>query len=64
MPDVYEEARNMVDLSIRFPLVKTLDVRVDAKNLLDAEYRVTQSNLLREGYRAGRVFAIGLGWRP
>ena len=64
LPDVYEEARNMVDVSIRFPIVKTLDVRLDAKNLLDAEYRVTQSNLLREGYRAGRVFAIGLGWRP
>ena len=44
--------------------MKTLDVRVDAKNLLDAEYRVTQSDLLREGYRAGRVFSFGLAWRP
>lgn len=64
MPNVYEEARNIVDVSLRFPVVKGVEARVDAKNLLDAEYRITQGDLLREGYRAGRVVSVGLAWRP
>ena len=64
MPDVYEEARNIVDASVRFPLVKSLDARIDAKNLLNAEYRFTQANLVRESYSAGRVLSVGLNWRP
>jgi outer membrane receptor protein involved in Fe transport len=64
MPDVYEEARHVVDLSVRFPLLKAVEARLDAKNLLDAEYRFTQGGLLREGWRAGRVVSVGLAWRP
>ena len=64
MPDVYEEARHIVDASVRFPLVKSLDARIDAKNLLNAEYRFTQANLVRESYSAGRVLSVGLNWRP
>ena len=64
LPDVYEEPRNVVDLSIRFPVLKSLDARLDAKNLMDAEYRFTQGTLVRESYRAGRVLSVGLSWRP
>jgi len=34
------------------------------RNLLDAEYRVMQGPLLREGYRTGRVIQAGLSWQP
>ena len=64
LPDVYEEPRNVVDLSIRLPVLKSLDARLDAKNLMDAEYRFTQGTLVRESYRAGRVVSVGLNWRP
>ncbi len=64
LPDVYEEPRNMVDLSVRFPVMKSLDARFDARNLMDAEYRFTQGTIVREAYRAGRVVSVGLSWRP
>ena len=64
MPDVYEEARHVIDVSLRLPVTNAIDARLDAKNLLDAEYRFTQASLVREGYRAGRVFSIGLAWKP
>ncbi len=64
LPDVYEEPRNMVDFSLRLPLVKQVEARLDAKNLLNAQYRITQGNLVRESYLAGRVIALGLSWRP
>jgi outer membrane receptor protein involved in Fe transport len=70
LPDAYEEARNVVDVSLRVPVAQTLEAKVDAKNLLNAEYRTTQGRLadgdpnysLR--YTSGRVFQLGVTWRP
>jgi outer membrane receptor for ferrienterochelin and colicin len=64
LPDVKERARNVVDLSLRLPLLSGVSARVDARNLLDAPYRTFQGTALRESYRAGRVFQLGLTWRP
>ncbi len=63
LPDVVEEPRNVLDASIAFPLFGGLAARADAKNLLDAPYRITQGGIVREGYRAGRVFSIGFSWK-
>ena len=64
LPDVYEERRDVLDLSFRTTLPGGLGVKIDAKNLLDAPYELTQGDVLRESYRSGRSFAIGLTWQP
>ncbi|HLM66537.1 MAG TPA: TonB-dependent receptor, partial [Longimicrobium sp.] len=62
LPDVYERARSSLDLSLRLPLMRGTGVRVDARNLLDAPFQVTQGSVVRESYRAGRTFTVGLNW--
>jgi outer membrane receptor protein involved in Fe transport len=64
LPDVYEEARNVLDFSLRFPLRGGLAAKLDAKNLLDEPYEVTQGGVVREHYRAGRSLSVGVSWRP
>ena len=64
LPDVIERARTVVDFSLRFPVVSALSGRFDAKNLLDDPYETVQGSVIRESYRAGRVFQLGLVWRP
>ena len=63
LPSVYEESRNVVDLSLRFPVLGGVTGRFDARNLLDEPYEVTQGTVTRESYRAGRVFQLGLQWQ-
>jgi TonB-dependent receptor len=62
LPSVYEEERHVVDVSLRFPVARGLSGKIDAKNLLDAPYEVTQGTVQREFYRAGRSFTLGLSW--
>ena len=62
LPDVIEASRNVLDFSLRVPLFQTLSARFDARNLLDADYLVTQGGVTRQSYRAGRVFAVGFNW--
>jgi outer membrane receptor for ferrienterochelin and colicin len=64
LPDIIDQARNVLDLSLRFPLRSGVSARVDARNLLDARYRVTQGTLTREAWNVGRTFSVGLNWRP
>lgn len=64
LPDVIEQARSVLDVSLRFPIAGALDGRVDARNLLDTPYLTTQGDVTRERYRAGRVFAVGFSWKP
>ena len=64
LPDVIESARTAVDFSLRFPLIAALSGRFDAKNLLDDPYETVQGTVVRESYRTGRVFQLGLVWRP
>jgi len=63
LPNIVEKSRNVVDLSLRFPVAGSLSGRVDARNLLDARYRFMQGNLEREGYNSGRTFSVGFSWR-
>jgi outer membrane receptor for ferrienterochelin and colicin len=64
LPDVEDRARNVIDLSLRFPLLGQIGARVDARNLLDAPYRQMQGPIAIESYRVGRVFSAGLSWQP
>jgi TonB-dependent receptor len=63
LPDVYEESRDVLDFSLRFPILSNVGIRFDAKNLLDAPYLMTQGDVIRERYTVGRVFALGFTWR-
>jgi outer membrane receptor protein involved in Fe transport len=62
-PDLYEQPRNLVDLSLRYPVLRTLSLRVDARNLLDAKYRFDQGGFTRQEWRSGRQFSFGLQLR-
>jgi hypothetical protein len=64
LPDVKERPRNVLDLSLRFPVLARVGARFDARNLLDAPYRTFQGTALRESYHAGRILQFGLTWRP
>jgi hypothetical protein len=63
LPNIVEKSRNVVDLSLRFPVLGALTGRVDARNLLDARYRFMQGNLEREGFNAGRSLSVGFAWK-
>ena len=60
LPDVYEQARQVVDLALRFPLNRRLAGRIDLKNVLDSPYHATQGVATREYYTSGRVLSFGL----
>jgi outer membrane receptor protein involved in Fe transport len=64
LPDNYEEARHMVDLSLRAPLFSGLRARLDLRNLLDEPFQVTQGTVVRDYYRSGRSMSVGLTWQP
>ncbi len=64
LPDTYEEARHILDLSVQFPVMRTISVKLDGKNLLDSRYEITQGTVLREAYRIGRTFNLALQWTP
>ncbi len=63
LPNIVEKSRNVIDLSLRFPVLGALSGRIDARNLLDARYRFMQGNLEREGFNAGRTFSMGFSWK-
>ena len=64
LPDVKELARNVVDFSLKFPVAGRFSGRVDAKNLLDAQYRIRQGPVTRETYFSGRTFSMGFTYQP
>lgn len=59
MPDVKELARDMLDFSLRFPAGPGVTARVDARNLLNARYQLTQGSVTREAYLLRRTLQIG-----
>jgi TonB-dependent receptor len=63
LPDNYEQARSVLDLSLRFPLAGSLAAKLDARNLLDAPFTITQGDVVRERYSFGRVVSLGLSWQ-
>ena len=55
---------DLLDFSAHVQLVSQVALKLDAKNLLDAPYRVVQGQVTRVSYRAGRVFALGATLNP
>ncbi len=64
VPDSYEEARSVLDLSLRYGLSVHTGLKLDARNLLDTPYRVTQGSVTRERYTVGRGLSFGVNWEP
>jgi TonB-dependent receptor len=64
LPNVYEEPRNSLDVSLRFPLFAGLRAKADLENLLDSPYEQTQGTVARESYRTGRTYSLGVSWQP
>jgi hypothetical protein len=62
LPDVYEEARHVVDASLHLSIGARAAVKLDGKNLLDAPVRFTQGPVERLYYRSGRVYSLGISW--
>lgn len=63
LPDVVEKPRSMLDVSLRLPLHGSAGLKFDARNLLDSRHRVTQGDVIREQWRTGRAFSMGLSWQ-
>ncbi|MGQ0712206.1 MAG: TonB-dependent receptor domain-containing protein [Gemmatimonadaceae bacterium] len=63
LPDVHEEARHSLDLSLRMPLGRAWSVKLDAKNALDEPYDQRVGAVIRERYTTGRVVNLGLSWQ-
>jgi hypothetical protein len=61
--DTYEEARHLVDFSIRFPFVGGMVGKLDAKNLLDSSYEERQGTVVRYRYTTGRSLSLGMTWK-
>lgn len=64
LPDVVQQARNVLDFSLRFPVVGALSGRFDAKNLLDEPFESVQGTVTREYWKAGRTYQFGMIWKP
>jgi TonB-dependent receptor len=64
LPDIYEEARHLLDVSLRLDFTDAISAKLDAKNILDAPYEVTQGDVVREYYRSGRSLGFGVSWKP
>jgi outer membrane receptor protein involved in Fe transport len=60
--DTYEQERHVLDFSLRLPAFAGLALKLDAKNLLDSPYLMTQGDVVRLRYRAGRTFSLGFSW--
>ncbi|MEX0907052.1 MAG: TonB-dependent receptor [Gemmatimonadota bacterium] len=63
LPDVVEQPRHVLDASLRTMLNDNVSVKLDAKNLLDAAYEFRQGDVVRDSYRSGRSFSLGVTWR-
>lgn len=64
LPDVIERPRHVLDFSLRTTILGAVSFKLDAKNLLDAPYELVQGDVIRESYRGGRSYSLGLSWRP
>jgi outer membrane receptor protein involved in Fe transport len=64
LPDTYEQARHVLDASLELPLFHETSVKLDARNLLDSPYKLTQGDVTRVRYRTGRVFSAAFTWTP
>lgn len=60
LPNIVEKSRHIVDVTVKAPVGKHANVKIDVRNILDARFRFMQGNLEREGYNVGRTVAVGM----
>ncbi|HEX6749490.1 MAG TPA: TonB-dependent receptor [Longimicrobium sp.] len=63
LPDSYEQPRSVLDFSLRLPLRRAMDLKVDAENLLDSPFEIRQGGVVRERYTTGRSLGLGIAVR-
>lgn len=67
VPDIMEQPRNQLDASFKLHLPSGLTAKLQAENLLDAQYLFQQSangvTQVQRAYKVGRSFSLGLNWR-
>ncbi|MEZ4411479.1 MAG: TonB-dependent receptor [Gemmatimonadales bacterium] len=64
LPDAYEQPRSILDASVEVGLSRDVSVKVDARNLLNSEYLMTQGGVTRLRYTTGRIWVVAFKWRP
>lgn len=64
LPDAYEQPRNLLDVSAQLPVSGTLAFKADAKNVLNAPFKLVQGDVTRQYWITGRVFKAGFSWQP
>ncbi|NIP58980.1 MAG: TonB-dependent receptor, partial [Gemmatimonadetes bacterium] len=66
LPDIKEQPRPQLDLTITQPLRQNFQLTAKAENLLDAEYRWEQSangvTRVQRSYREGRTFSLSVSF--
>lgn len=62
LPDIYEEARGVMDLVIEQPLGRGLSAKLGARNLLGSDVEFTQADRVVRWYDPGRVFSLSASW--
>jgi TonB-dependent receptor len=62
LPDIYQESNTFIDFVYHYSLSETgkWNLRFEAENLSDNQFRWTQGSLLQRQYQLGRTFQIGL----
>lgn len=64
LPDIYEEARDQLDLVASHPLGRGLSLKLAASRLLGTVVRFTQDGDLVRRYDAGRTISLSVSWSP
>jgi hypothetical protein len=60
--DIYEQARNQVDVTASQILFGSWQVKLSARNLLDADYAFKLGDTYTSRYKIGRSFSLGLSY--
>ncbi len=61
LPDVYEEPRHGLDLTLGKKLGEHVELRASASNLIDSPIQRTQGGEVVSEYRLGQSFSLGVG---
>ncbi len=62
IPDAYEKPRSMLDATVQIPILHNLMAKVEARNLLNAQYLFEQGGVIRQAYFSGRIFGVSFKW--
>ncbi len=64
LPDIYQEANTTLDFVYQYSIGEKAkwNLRFEAENLSDNDYRWTQGDIVQRAFRLGRTFQIGLSY--